>query len=573
MTKTSLNLPPRGRRGRLLKGAPVAFVLGLLLAACQGNRPEGPMPGQSTEVLMRVADDAMAGGDLGTAAGLYRRAAEVSPQDPRPLAKLGAVLLQLHAYTEASSSYHAALKISPNPIEAECHRGLAVVLLALNQPESALVELDAAVAKAPEDARPYNALGVAHDLLGHHDLAQQDYRNGLRLTPDNASLRNNYALSLALSHDYGAAVAALSELADRSDAAPRHRLNLALIYGLAGDDKKAAAVARTTLDEAAVANNLAYYAMLRGMDDQARANAIMGGQVRGPAVADAAPPPVPAAEATAAPMTPVSAVPLAQDATPQPKPATAHRPKSAASPPEPAVAPTVPDPAEAAVAMAAPTPSAAPAPAAPTPAETPAEAAKAPADSPAPAAPAPAAAGSAGDAPAASAPVTLAKAEAEPEPAKVAPDATPEPAAEAAAAKQVAADPPVPAAPSAASSGQEAAVAPSPPPAAADPAAASPEAVAAPVAAKQVSGEIADFALQLGAFAVEPNARKLAEHLNQKGYEAVVTHRRGHDGRDWFVVRTGGYATAQEAAAAARHFREAEQLPAVVVHLAPPSQA
>ncbi len=573
MTKTSLNLPPRGRRGRLLKGAPVAFVLGLLLAACQGNRPEGPMPGQSTEVLMRVADDAMAGGDLGTAAGLYRRAAEVSPQDPRPLAKLGAVLLQLHAYTEASSSYHAALKISPNPIEAECHRGLAVVLLALNQPESALVELDAAVAKAPEDARPYNALGVAHDLLGHHDLAQQDYRNGLRLTPDNASLRNNYALSLALSHDYGAAVAALSELADRSDAAPRHRLNLALIYGLAGDDKKAAAVARTTLDEAAVANNLAYYAMLRGMDDQARANAIMGGQVRGPAVADAAPPPVPAAEVTAAPMTPVSAVPLAEDATPQPKPATAHRPKSAASPPEPAVAPTVPDPARRRSRWLRrhhqrprrqprrhpPRPRRKPQRHPPTLRLQPLRLPRRP------------------DPPAMHRPQAPRSRWPRPRPSPNPPRwrrtprrSLPPKHPRRSRSRPIRQSRPRP---RQHPPGQEAAVAPSPPPAAADPAAASPEAVAAPVAAKQVSGEIADFALQLGAFAVEPNARKLAEHLNQKGYEAVVTHRRGHDGRDWFVVRTGGYATAQEAAAAARHFREAEQLPAVVVHLAPPSQA
>src|SRR6202008_2619489 len=39
--------------------------------------------------------------------------------------------------------------------------------------------------------------------------------------------------------------------------------------------------ARTALDENAVASNLAYYAMLRGMDDKARAYAIMGGQLMG----------------------------------------------------------------------------------------------------------------------------------------------------------------------------------------------------------------------------------------------------------------------------------------------------
>jgi septal ring-binding cell division protein DamX len=52
-----------------------------------------------------------------------------------------------------------------------------------------------------------------------------------------------------------------------------------------------------------------------------------------------------------------------------------------------------------------------------------------------------------------------------------------------------------------------------------------------------------------------------------------VVHNRDRDGRDWFVVRAGGYASADEATAAARHMRKAEQVPAVVVHLHNPSQA
>ncbi len=515
-------------------GAPIAFVLSLLLAACQGARPpDAHAPGQSSDVLMRVADDAAAAGDLGTAAGLYRRAAELSSQDPQPLAKLGATLLQLRAYTEAAATYRAALKISPNPIEAELHRGLAVVLLALDQPEAALVELDAAVAKAPQDARLYNALGVAHDLLGRHDVAQQDYRNGLRLAPDNASLRNNLALSLALSRDYRTAVATLSELADRTDASPRHRLNLALIYGLAGDDKKAAAVARTTLDEAAVANNLAYYAMLRGMDDKARANAIMGGQVRGPAVAEATPKHETGAETAAAPVAPVSASLLAEAEAPQPKSAAARPPKPAApvalaAAPVAAPAATAPEPAKADMAAAAPMPDAAPA----------------------QAAPAAAAADPAADAPNPSATDKLAKAEPGAAPPTMAADAAP-PAPETPAPQPATA---------------------APMPAAEPPAAAAAVEPAAPSAAISAAGETADFVLQLGAFAAEPNARKLADHLNQKGYPAVVLRRRDH-GRDWFVVRTGGYATADEAAAAARHMREAEQVPAMVVRPRPPNQA
>jgi Flp pilus assembly protein TadD/cell division septation protein DedD len=488
----------------MLSRAPAAFVLALLLAACEGAPPPDIRSiDQNADTVMRVADDTAAGGDLGTAAGLYRRAADLNPQDPRPLAKLGAVLLRLHAYTEAAATYRAALAISPNPMEAELHRGYAVVLLALDQPEGALAELDQAVVKAPDDPRLYNALGVAHDLIGHHDLAQQDYRNGLRLAPENGSLRNNYALSLALSHDYPAAVATLRELAERSDASPRHRLNLALVYGLAGDDRRAAEIARTTLDEAAVANNLAYYAMLRGMDDRARANAIMGGQSHGPAVAQLAKPAPPPEHVAAVPTTPVTATTLPAAAAPRAKA------PAAAPPPAPA--------AVAAVASAVPAAKAVD--------ETPPWKAEQPAQKP----PTPIVAAAEPDATA---------------PAKAAPAV--EPAAAAAAPTSPEASP-----------ATEAQAVPEPAP------------TQAPLAARAEPAAAEGFALQLGSFSLEANARHLAEHLQQKGYATIMMRRRDRDGRAWFVVRAGAYGSADAAATAARQIRDAEQVPAVVVHVHP----
>ena len=90
MTKTSLKSHRSRCRDRLLKGTPVAFVLTLLLAACQGpGSPDTLAPGKNVEQLMHVADDTRANGDLGTAVDLYRRAAEMAAADPRPLLALG----------------------------------------------------------------------------------------------------------------------------------------------------------------------------------------------------------------------------------------------------------------------------------------------------------------------------------------------------------------------------------------------------------------------------------------------------------------------------------------------------
>jgi Flp pilus assembly protein TadD/cell division protein FtsN len=592
VTKTSLNLRARRHRNRLLAGAPVACVLGLLLAACQSAPPDEHDPNQSSAMLMRLADDTRAGGDLTAAVDLYRRAAKLSPNDPKPLLELGDTLGELHDYNDAAAVFHNALKIKPNPLEGDLHRGLALALMSMNQPESALSELDAALAKTPNDPRLYNVRGVAHDLIGRHHLAQQDYQKGLKLAPTNEGLHNNYGLSLALSGDYGAAATELSQLADEPGASPRHRLNLALVYGLAGDDRKAAAIARTALDERAVESNLAYYALLRSLDDKARAAAIIGGH---PPTALAENPPKPAAdetqtashddssatasaipvlhtapEAKPAPVAPVAVAPLPPVATPPaPTPVAAAPAAAASGAAMPATAP------------AATMPATAPAATPPAPLPSMADIANAEgrtpsnqvaqADPPAPvdaAQPAPAA-------PAASGAATPAEAEAAP-------------SAPAPAPQQAAASGPV-------AAGTTAAAAPTPlVPGASDAAAAMPakadaETATAPPAEQQAStpaeppaSSVASaempqaeegFVVQVGSFASAANAKKLADHLNRKGYDMAVVHNRDRDGRDWFIVRAGGYANADEAAAAARHMREAEQVPAMVVHLKKPSRA
>jgi Flp pilus assembly protein TadD len=272
---------PMRRYRRALTGAPAAIGLALLLAGCQiaGECEPGSSaaaPSEAGDKLMRVADETRAHGDPATALALYRRLHEKRPSDPEPLARIASTLAQLKDYTNATQAWREAIALAPN--DPAYRRGLAGALLSLGQPEPAIAELEIAVATRPDDPRLLNTLGVAHDIIGRHDLAQEDYRKGLRLAPHDMGLRNNFGLSLALAGDYGAAVTTLAEVVNDPTSPPRYRLNLALVYGLAGDTEKAGAVARGSLPEAAVRNNLAYYAMLRGMDDRARVAAILGGQ-------------------------------------------------------------------------------------------------------------------------------------------------------------------------------------------------------------------------------------------------------------------------------------------------------
>lgn len=527
-------LPQRRQCWRVALGPSFAVVASLLLAACLApGAGDVRAPGQSAAALMRVADETRAGGDLATAVSLYRRLHEMSPADPKPLGRLGSTLTQLRSYTEAAQAYRGALELTPN--DPDLRRGLAIVLLSLGQPEPAVVQLEQAIAHDHDDARLYSALGVAHDLMGRHDLAQAAYLEGLRLAPKSPGLRNNYALSLALSGDYGAAASTLAEIADSIGAPPRYRLNLALIYGLAGDDKKAASIAHTTLDDASVRNNLAYYAMLRGMGDKARTAAIIAGQIHG------YPTERPTAEDKAEAATPAmadskDAAPARQDAAAETAPDAPTMANDKEAPPP---APVPADGAAPAVASDAPQPEASGPPTKLTRSDAPgapADAAAPPAD----AAPAPATAEGA-PAPVAPTPTTASDA-----PTDAATSAAQEPA------KAKTDNPDL---------AQQAAPAP--------PVALSPGAKAKPAAAAPAGG----YVLQFGAFSVEANARKLADRLKQKGHDVTVVAHQEAGGRQLYTVRSGRYASAAEAEVAARRIHDTEQLPTVVVrqHVAGPA--
>jgi len=259
-----------------LRRTPVlSATLLAMLAACGQVRDPGISADPAS--LVRMADRTRQAGDTGTAIGLYRRAHEVAPNDLAPLIGLGATLMEAGAAQEALDAYALALKLQPeNPAAL---RGQANAYLALNLPRHALESL-AVLAADRVDSRTEAARGLANDMIGDHAAAQACYRRGLEIEPNGLALRNNLGLSFALAGDHPAAIATLRGVIETPGAGPRHRQNLALAYGLAGDAAGAAAVARLDLDEPAVQQNLAYYALLRSQTPEERRNAVFGSTQR-----------------------------------------------------------------------------------------------------------------------------------------------------------------------------------------------------------------------------------------------------------------------------------------------------
>src|SRR5947209_10599795 len=145
----------RGNSAPLLLFSSV--LAALLLAGCaaspvhldplsvDGRDGGGPTP--TYPMLMRIGAAAQSGGDLPNALGVYRRAAEMAPQDPAPLIAAGDVLLQMGSVNEAIVSYNAAL-VRPGDTQG-AQVGLAKAFLKTGKPELALSPLSKALEATP----------------------------------------------------------------------------------------------------------------------------------------------------------------------------------------------------------------------------------------------------------------------------------------------------------------------------------------------------------------------------------------------------------------------------------------
>jgi Flp pilus assembly protein TadD len=243
---------------------------------CLADCSTGGKSVKSEEALLRAGDTALAGGDAGAAAALYRQAASVAPNDFTPYDHLGDALYKSRAYSDAFDAYGIALTHNQDSLEIDLK--LAKLALILDRPRDAVHYFEVVRRKRGDDPIIWNGLGVAQDLLGDHIGAQKNYQAGLKVAPANLGIRNNYGLSQALAGDYTAAIQTLSAVTADPRATARYRQNLALAYGLSGDNVNASIAARRDISDADSASNQSYYATLRAMDDRTRTRAILGSE-------------------------------------------------------------------------------------------------------------------------------------------------------------------------------------------------------------------------------------------------------------------------------------------------------
>ena len=104
---------------------------------------------------------------------------------------------------------------------------------------------------------------MALDMLNRHDEAQASYRAVIASAPQNLAARNNLALSLAFSGKFEEATYIMTSIAKSTTSTPRTRQNLALIYGLMGEKKRAEELSLVDLSPTDTEANLRFFEIVQ----------------------------------------------------------------------------------------------------------------------------------------------------------------------------------------------------------------------------------------------------------------------------------------------------------------------
>lgn len=253
----------RGLAMLIIAAAMLPGLSGCSWVAANGSRRLVELPNHE-EGMLKVADASRNAGNCSEAMRLYRLTAnKATDLAKKSEALLGAADCELDIgnIAAAEHDYRAAIATTPNA--GFGYLGLGRAFLIEKQPAEGVHYLELALKRGADFATVWNDMGVALDELGRHGDAQLYYRRGLAKYPSDHALRNNLALSLAMSGNDGEAENIMQVLADEPDATARTRANLALVLGLAGDDDGAREASHADLDNAALDNNSRYYEQIR----------------------------------------------------------------------------------------------------------------------------------------------------------------------------------------------------------------------------------------------------------------------------------------------------------------------
>lgn len=202
-----------------------------------------------------------------------------APRDLSALIEAGELSFTLGDATAAAAFYKRAEAIDPN--NGRVKAGIARILVNGERPGEALRFFEQAQRHGAPMARYADDRGLAYDLIGEQERAQQDYRLALQQGGRDAAeldeVRRRYALSLGISGRQEEALAQIDALLRRSDrGAWRAR---AFILAMNGDVSGANRIAASMMPRGMAGGLAAFFQRLPTLSPVDRAFAVHFGEV------------------------------------------------------------------------------------------------------------------------------------------------------------------------------------------------------------------------------------------------------------------------------------------------------
>jgi Flp pilus assembly protein TadD len=269
-----------------------SVAVSLALSGCAMTADTAPKPAEKANVEPALRQAAMMSernASYGEAAQHYAALHAKYPQDK-------AITLALARNLRFAGNPQQAIAVINNSDATQSPDALTLLelgkdYLAADQLNLAKPTLERAKAAAPLNWEILSSLGVVYDYEGQYGQAQEQYDAALFLDPENPTVLNNKALSLAQQGRLEEAVKTMKVATDQPSASAQARQNLALLMALKGDAEAAERLARKDLPPAVAEANIEYYRSIAKPEVKPTEKAPSKKQA--PALDDDLPPPPP----------------------------------------------------------------------------------------------------------------------------------------------------------------------------------------------------------------------------------------------------------------------------------------
>lgn len=220
---------------------------------------------------MSLATSALQSGDASLATSLFDKVIDKRPRDVDALNGLGAALAMSGDTERARHTFEKAAALAPESIAPVI--GLARLDLHERHLDDAIARYDRVLAHDPGNALASAGLGTAFALKGDEQRAQTIFGQALQLHPGDRMLTVDLGLAMVLGGELRKGANLLLTVAGEPSAPAQARHDLALAYGLLGNDGAADQILMRDLPRASTDDNLTYYKVVRTrLGDEPKAN-------------------------------------------------------------------------------------------------------------------------------------------------------------------------------------------------------------------------------------------------------------------------------------------------------------